>query len=370
MRRAVIRVMANVALPWSALFFSFFGQFAPWRYAAVLAVACGFAVVILFPLRLTAEIIYRKIVNSPSDDGRRRLQNIADGLAIAIGVPTGQVIISDSSFPNVFALPTHSHGIIVAASTGAVELLTRPELEALVASQFVVAKSPWVRRASRAQIALAPALLLFLLAICVAFVGGVVAPVFFRPLDLFVSVFAWLLFLVLFAYPLTFVSLVLLTTWATYFRGADEVRDFLADSLAIQTTKNPTALVSGLRRLRPTAILLQQGLPAAAVLVDPFAVISCRGTTMRSKNRLGAAWKIPEEIANELEIRSERMSLLSQGDFSAFDNATRLEPYLAVKWNTARTSPKVRKGVTSKERILLNGSKIIRPSKRRGSSEK
>lgn len=295
-KRAVVQVVVIAAVPWALFLGTVVSYLAPLPVASVLGLLAGIALVLFFPERVVAERVYNSLVQSVAGSTSDRLRNIADGLAIAIGVPANQVAVIDKSVPNVLALPTKSHGLVVVATDGAVRLLSRPELEALVASQVVLAGDPWVRRATRAQLAQGPWGLLLALTIGLGYLNFVFFVLAFA--SVFIYVFTGL------------------------YRRADAVRDLVADSVAINTTKNPVALVSALRDLRPAALVAPtQRLGSIGMTTDPFAVLSVRrkSTNTVTVNGKSRSWSTEDELATELGIRADRMERVSNGEFAALD---------------------------------------------------
>jgi Zn-dependent protease with chaperone function len=295
-KQAVIGVVLIAALTWALFFGALLFYVVGLLPAIVLASVAALALVWFFPERLLADNVYGLMVKKGEGAQNQRLRNIADGLAIAIGVPAEQVHVIDSPVPNVLALPTKSHGLVVVATEGAVRLLSRQELEALVASQIVVAGEPWVRHAARAQIAQGPWFILIPMACVVGF----------PRITFFVLAFA-----MLFVFAFTAI-----------YRRADAVRDLVADSVAINTTKNPDALVGALRDLRPAVLAApKQKLGAIGLKIDAFAVLSGRKevATTVSGNGKSRSWSTEDELATELGFRADRMERVSRGDFTALE---------------------------------------------------
>jgi Zn-dependent protease with chaperone function len=306
-KRAVIEVVLIAAISWALFFGAILHLFIGLFPAIAIAVASAIALVWFFPERVLADNVYAAIVEKKQSAQSNRLRNIADGLAIAIGVPAERVQVIDSPVPNVLALPTKTHGLVVVATEGAIRLLSRPELEALVASQIVVAGDPWVRRAARAQIAQAPWGLLLPVAMLLGFSQGA----------FFIGAFA----------------MVFVFMFSGFFRRADAVRDLTADGVAINTTKNPQALVGALRDLRPAVLVApDQKLGASGMKTDAFAVLSVRGksTNTVSVNGKSRSWSTEDELATELGFRADRMERVSNGDFTVLDG---LGPFFKA-WRT------------------------------------
>jgi Zn-dependent protease with chaperone function len=220
----------------------------------------------------------------------RRAVNLTEELAIATGAWTRfRVLAVDSPVPNVGALPGIDHTTVVVTS-GAEQLLPRDELEALMATQVVVASDRWVRIATAAQLFDAPRF-------AILFGSGFLNP---------------------FLIPLAFLA------FQGHRRG-DAVRDMVADHAALRATRHPDALVRALYRLRPAAphsSALRVGLPA--FLVDQYWVLSTRAPATTSMSSSGGArtWTTADEIAAEMASRADRVQRGSRGEVGAlFDMA-------------------------------------------------
>jgi Zn-dependent protease with chaperone function len=113
-----------------------------------LAVVFGAVAVIALPLHWLGDTVLENLVAGAPP---QRLVNVADEIAIAVGIPRGEVVAVPSLVPNVGVFPT-SRGSVVVATAGAVDLLERSELEALVAAQSAVGHDRWCRMATRAEV--------------------------------------------------------------------------------------------------------------------------------------------------------------------------------------------------------------------------
>jgi Zn-dependent protease with chaperone function len=235
-----------------------------------------------FPIRRYGEWAARRVLASGDST---RLRNVADELAIAIGVPTERVEVLDVPMPDVGVFPTR-RGNVVIATRGAVDGLQRSELEALVASQLTVASNRWVRIATSAQLVQSMRM------------GMLFGSVFVNPVG----------------FPFAFLAF-------TGGRYADATRDLVADELAAQTTSDPAALGRALRSLGEHAsegTMLRVGLPG--FLNDQFWVMSTRqnSTTSTSGPRVSRSWTSVDEIALEMQVRAERLEHAAQNDWSGF----------------------------------------------------
>ena len=212
-----------------------------------------------------------------------RLRNVAEELSIAIGEPAEHVVVHEASIPNVGAFPTPD-GVVVMATSRAVEQLRRDELEALVAAQFAGMRDRWCRLATRAE-------LTWTFTTVLAFASILFA----APVALFVG--AAMVFL-----P----------------RSVEVTRDLCADVVAVRATRHPSALAGALRHLAPAAdsshqqrITQRWYLPINAFLVLPRRVKST--TSIGGSTRPSRTWTEDEEIAAELDLRADRAEALASG---------------------------------------------------------
>jgi Zn-dependent protease with chaperone function len=226
----------------------------------------------------------RRITDSGARPSRRTV-NLTEELGIATGSAERYEVLSVASpIPNVAALPGADHTAVV-VTTGAEDALARDELEALIATQIVVASDRWVRLASAAQLVASPR---FLLLFGAGFLNPVLVPLAF----------------------LAFMG----------HRRGDAVRDMVADSAALRATRHPEALsrsLFGLRPAAPHAGSLRVGLPA--FLVDQYWVLSTRSTVTTTVSTPGSqrSWTTADEVAAEMTMRADRILRGSRGDLGA-----------------------------------------------------
>jgi heat shock protein HtpX len=80
----------------------------------------------------------------------RQLVNLTDGLAIAAGIPPPRLALVADPVPNAFAIGTRPSESVVAVTTGLLDALTRPQVEAVLAYEITqvasldVALTTWV----------------------------------------------------------------------------------------------------------------------------------------------------------------------------------------------------------------------------------
>ena len=285
--------MRAVAVSWSALTavlaailafpHTWFDLLVPFGQLTAIPVAMVLAalIVILLPLERLGDTIVADLRATGATAGR--LRNIADELSIAIGEPAGHVLVQAATIPNVGAFPTPD-GVVVMATSQAVEQLGRDELEALVAAQFAGMRDRWCRVATRAELA-------WTLAKALAFVS------------------------ILFALP---VAVLIGGTMLFLPRTVEATRDLCADVAAVAATRHPAALASGLRHLAPAAsdgheqrIAKRWYLPISPFLAMPKRLQST--TSVSVGERPTRTYTEAEEIAAELHLRADRAEALAAG---------------------------------------------------------
>ncbi len=223
----------------------------------------------------------RHVASFRASDASGRLVNVAEEISISTGHDPGSVLIHESEIPNVGGFPTRS-GTVVMATTGAVDLLDRAELQALVAAQFAGFDDAWCRRATRAECAW-------------RFTGlGALFACVLSPITLFLII------------PL-FMA-----------RWVEHSRDLCADVAAIRATMHPHALATGLRDLRPAAQSAHQlEIGSFLVSASPFLVLPKRTKSSTSVGAKGdeqaRSWTSADEIAADLSLRADRAEQLAAG---------------------------------------------------------
>jgi Zn-dependent protease with chaperone function len=251
--------------------------------AAVVPCLVAIALIVWFPHARYGDWVVARIGRAGGHPTNRAV-NLADQLGLATGTYRHHVMAVGSPVPNVAAIPGRE-GTTIVVTAGAEHQLPRDDLEALMATQVVVASDRWVQVASAAQLVSAPRF-------AVLFGAGFLNP---------------------FLIPLAFVA---------FFghRRGDAVRDMVADSAALRATRHPEALSRSLYELRPAAphaSALRVGLPA--FLVDQYWVLSRRAkvTTTVSGPAGSRQWTTTEEIAAEMAMRADRVLRGSRGELAA-----------------------------------------------------
>jgi heat shock protein HtpX len=185
-------------------------------------------------------------LEEPQTDGEQQLMNVAEEMSIAAGVPMPKVWVIDDPDPNAFAAgndPTVSH---LAVTTGLLATLDRDELQAVIGHEYGHIKN------------LDPQLMTFLAAL----VGAVVLMRDGMARVLWHSggrigggsrsrgkksdggqVYVALLVLWVISWALAPLAVNLLALWVS------RSREFLADAMSAQFTRNPNALASALEKI-------------------------------------------------------------------------------------------------------------------------
>src|SRR5207248_3148950 len=179
-----------------------------------------------------------RAVVDPTDPQEKQLVNVVEEMAIAAGVPRPRIWVADDTDPNAFATgtdPLHSH---VAVTQGVLDLCTRDELQGVVAHELGHVKNLDVR----------------LMTMLAALVGAVAlmhdgTSRVLRPgggsseerkpsplvlILLVVWIVSWILA------PIIAQLLAL---------GVSRKREYLADAMSAQFTRNPLALASALQKI-------------------------------------------------------------------------------------------------------------------------
>lgn len=189
-------------------------------------------------------------LGAPADDRQRQLVNVVEEMAIAAGVPRPRIWIVRDPDPNAFATgtdPLHSH---LAVTEGLLDLCTRDELQAVIGHELGHVKNLDVR----------------LMTTLAALVGAVLlmrdgaSRIFFAPGNgdrprsgrggrksdlgplVAILVVVWMLSWII--APIVTQLLAL---------GVSRKREYLADAMSAQFTRNPLALASALQKIESAA---------------------------------------------------------------------------------------------------------------------
>lgn len=223
-----------------ALAFAFFGG--DLIFASSISLFVGFFLIVygLISLKYSKEIALRVSgAVKANPDSYRQLYNIVEELSIAAGIPMPEVYIVNDPAPNAFATGSRPEHSAVAVTTGLLTLMNRDELSGVIAHELSHIKNYDIRVSSLAAV----------------FAGFtvIISDVIFRSLiwgsfrssgsrD---SGSVQIIFVVV-AIVLAIISPII----AKMIQFAiSRNREFLADSSAVQITRNPLGLISALSKL-------------------------------------------------------------------------------------------------------------------------
>jgi heat shock protein HtpX len=198
-----------------------------------------------------------------TDDSEREVRNLLDGLAIAAGIPPPRFAVVDDPAPNSFSVGTRPEHALVAVTRGLAELLSRDELEAVLAYEVVrirswdVALATWiVALTGEATSALDAD-------------GGSVS-----------AVLGWI--------PRRIAET--LQVWALRDQGVER------DRAAVRFTRNPRALVRALEKLDADPTQVGRVSRSTAPLWIEFPARVLAGSSSRASRRLAESLLLDERL--------------------------------------------------------------------------
>ncbi|MEM7387033.1 MAG: hypothetical protein AAF514_19015 [Verrucomicrobiota bacterium] len=256
-----------------------------WALVFAISILLAAIALLCLPLERIAGAIVKHLHPTPPPT---QFENVVTEIAIALQEPVERIQTSECPVANIAMLPA-PEGETVVATTGALERLTRNELQALVAAQFAGMRDRWCRLATRAEI-----LWWGLLWILPLFLIGMVLG---KPLA---GILTFMIFVLHFFLP----------------RWNEQARDLCADVAAVRTTLDPQALGSAMRKLAEQASRASRiKLGAWYLPNNPFMVIPKRvqSTTTVSGGGSSRRWTSTDEVRLELLLRADRAEALASG---------------------------------------------------------
>ena len=258
----------------------------PWGWIATISLGLPAIALVVLPVEKVADRLVRHLRPKPPT---RQFDNVVSEIAIALGEPVESIQTYECPISNIAMLPCSDRDIVV-ATTGALERLSRHELQALVAAQFAGMRDRWCRLATRAEIMWwsIPWWLPILM------ISG---PLCGRP----------------FVFAVAFISVffyVFLPRWT------EQARDLCADVAAVRTTFDPKSLADAMRKLAEQsgqAIKIDFGawyLPTNPFLVIPRRIQSSTSVQVGGKKR---SWTSADEVRLELVLRADRAEAMATG---------------------------------------------------------
>jgi heat shock protein HtpX len=191
-------------------------------------------------------------VTEPADDGERRLVNVVEEMAIASGLPRPRIWVVPDDDPNAFATGRDPESAHVAVTRGLLDLLDRDELQGVIAHEIGHVNNLDVRLMT----------LLAALVGAVALVGDAMGRVMRGGGRLHLRSMGRsrggrgkggnpLLIVVLVLWILSWLLAPLVTRLLAL--GVSRRREYLADAMAAQFTRNPGALARALHKIEHAA---------------------------------------------------------------------------------------------------------------------
>jgi heat shock protein HtpX len=180
----------------------------------------------------------REIVD-PQDDKEKQLVNVVEEMAIAAGVPRPRIWIVDDPDPNAFATGTDAQHAHVAVTQGLLDLCTRDELQGVIAHELGHVKNLDVRLMTTLAALVGAVALMHDGATRLLRPGRGGGDAERKPSPLLVVLLVvWIISLIL--APLVTQLLAL---------GVSRKREYLADDMSAQFTRNPLALAGALQKI-------------------------------------------------------------------------------------------------------------------------
>lgn len=202
-----------------------------------------------------------------------RVENLPDGLVIASGLPRPRAALIADPAPNALAIGRRPDESVIALTSGLVELLTRDELEAVLAAEMCAI--------GRLDVALRTTV-----TACAA--GAIGIHNFFR--EDWKDPRAWL------SIGATWPTMVVASRLR---RMAHQSCDFGADVMATRITRNPMALLTALQKLRQDPQVVDSGdLDIASLWFEPTPAHQ----DVRTAERTRMARSLEERIDRVREI--------------------------------------------------------------------
>lgn len=203
----------------------------------------------------------------------REVRNLLDGLAIAADIPPPRFAVIDDPAPNSFGVGTRPGTAIVGVTTGLSEVLSRDELEAVLAYEvsrirsWDVALSSWT----------------------VALTGGAISAVDSNEDQILKALLGW---------PARRFG-EWLQVWALRDQGVERDRD------AVRFTRNPRSLVHALEKLDANTTNVLRVTRATAPLWIEFPSNVVAGSTSKTVKRLANELLLDERIEHLKKLAGE-----------------------------------------------------------------
>ena len=217
----------------------------------------------------------------------QKLVNILDALMVTSGLPNKpRLYVVDDAQPNAFATGRNPQNAVVCVTTGLLEKLDYYELEGVIAHELSHIKNYDIRLSCIVSVMVGFMVMLADIFSRVLFWGGVRD----RDSDSKANGFLMIIGLICLILSPIFGSLMQL--------ALSRKREFLADSTAVEFTRNPDGLISALQKLEndPNELETANSATANMYIVNPF-----RKNGKSGKKKSSSIWSTHPSTAARIE---------------------------------------------------------------------
>ena len=216
-----------------------------------------------------------------------KLVNILDALMVTSGLPNKpRLYVVDDPQPNAFATGRNPQNAVVCVTTGLLEKLDYYELEGVIAHELSHIKNYDIRLSCVVSVMVGFMVMISDMFSRILFWGGLDD----RDSDNSGNAFLMIIGLIFLILSPIFGSLMQL--------ALSRKREFLADSTAVEFTRNPDGLISALEKLENDENQLQYANSATAnmYIVNPF-----KKNTKEGKKKSSSIWSTHPSTADRIE---------------------------------------------------------------------
>ena len=218
----------------------------------------------------------------------QKLVNILDALMVTSGLPCKpRLYVVEDAQPNAFATGRYPQNAVICVTTGLLEKLDYYELEGVIAHEMSHIKNYDIRLSCVVSVMVGFIVMLSDMVSRMIFWGGFDND---RDKDNNANVFLMLI---------GFICLILSPIFGSLMQLAlSRKREFLADSTAVEFTRNPDGLISALQKLEndPNQLETANSATANMYIVNPF-----RKNTKEGKRKSSSLWSTHPSTEDRIE---------------------------------------------------------------------
>ena len=218
----------------------------------------------------------------------QKLVNILDALMVTSGLPCKpRLYVVEDAQPNAFATGRNPQNAVICVTTGLLEKLDYYELEGVIAHELSHIKNYDIRLSCVVSVMVGFIVMLSDMVSRMIFWGGFDND---RDKDNNANVFLMLI---------GFICLILSPIFGSLMQLAlSRKREFLADSTAVEFTRNPDGLISALQKLEndPNQLETANSATANMYIVNPF-----RKNTKEGKRKSSSLWSTHPSTEDRIE---------------------------------------------------------------------